>query len=368
MVNWLKETGAHIEEHQRSCFVGSLIAFTILLVTTTCGIAQPADTLTLPQERHLKNVRQLTFGGLNAEAYFSFDDKKLVFQSTRDSFQCDQIFMMNIDGSNVKLISTGKGRTTCSYFLPDDGHILYASTHLADPKCPPVPDRKKGYVWGLYPGFDIFVADTNGTITGRLTETAGYDAEAVVSPTGDKIAFTSLRNGDLDIYTMNLDGSDVRQLTNELGYDGGPFFSPDGKKIVYRAYHPQTEKEIADYNGLLAEEKIRPMNLQICLMDADGSHKVQLTHNASANFAPFIHPDGNHVIFASNMADTSSAPMDFDLYMIRTDGTDLERITYARGFDSFPMFTRDGKKIVFASNRNGKSRYEINIFIADWVP
>ena len=332
------------------------------------ALSQSVDSIALRQEKHLRNIRQLTFGGLNAEAYFSFDDSKLAFQSTRDSFQCDQIFTMNIDGSNVKLLSTGKGRTTCSYFLPDGAQVLYASTHLADPKCPPTPDRKKGYVWGLYPGFDIFVADTNGTITQRLTDTPGYDAEAVVSPMGDKIAFTSIRNGDLDIYTMNLDGSNARQLTNELGYDGGPFFSPDGKQIVYRAYHPQTEKEIVSYKELLAEEKIRPMNLQIYLMNADGSNKTQITHNNAANFAPFVHPDGARIIFSSNMADTSNSPMDFDLYMINTDGTGLERITYHPGFDAFPMFARDGAKIVFASNRQGKSRYEINVFIADWVP
>jgi TolB protein len=343
------------------------IVLAFILVIAANSWAQTPDSNRYPQEKHLKNIRQLTFGGLNAEAYFSFDDTKLVFQSTRDSFQCDQIFTMNIDGSNTKLVSTGKGRTTCAYYLPDGAHLLYASTHLADAQCPPVPDRKKGYVWGLYPGFDIFIADTNGTITKRLTETPGYDAEAVISPQGDKIAFTSLRNGDLDIYTMNLDGSNVHQLTHELGYDGGPFFSPDGKKIVYRAYHPTTEKEIAEYKELLAEEKIKPMNLQICMMDVDGSNKTQITHNAATNFAPFVHPDGKHVIFASNLADSSGKSMDFDLYMIKMDGTGLERITFAPGFDSFPMFTRDGKNIVFASSRNGKSRYEINVFIAEWV-
>lgn len=329
-------------------------------------LGQPNAAAQRSDEPHLRNLRQLTSGGQNAEAYFSFDGRKLVFQSKRDTFECDQIFTMNLDGSDVKLVSTGKGRTTCSYFLPDGAHILYASTHLDDEHCPPAPDRSKGYVWKLYPGYDLFVADTAGHLTGRLTDSPGYDAEAVVSPRGDKIAFTSIRSGDLEIYTMNLDGTDVRQLTHQLGYDGGPFFSPDGKKIVYRAYHPATTPDSVEYRVLLAEQKIRPMNLQIWMMDADGSNKVQITHNAAANFAPSFFPDGKRIIFASNMADTSRVPMDFDLYSVRLDGSGLERITSAKGFDGFPMFTPDGKKLVFASGRNSSSLFETNIFIADW--
>jgi TolB protein len=276
--------------------------------------------------------------------------------------------MMDLEGKNIRLLSTGKGRTTCSYFLPDGGHVLYASTHLADPACPPPPDRSKGYVWQLFPGYDIVTADTMGTITGRLTTTRGYDAEAVVSPKGDKIAFTSVRNGDLDIYTMDLDGGNVRQLTQEIGYDGGPFFSPDGKKIIYRAYHPSSEKELKEYRELLAEGKIRPFNLQIWVMDADGSHKQQLTFNTGTNFAPFFHPDGNQVIFSSNMDDTSAIPMNFDLYLMNLDGSKIRRITTNPTFDGFPMFSPDGTKLVFASNRNGTHPHETNVFIGDWIP
>jgi Tol biopolymer transport system component len=330
--------------------------------------AQNSDSLLQPSERHLRNLYQLTSGGQNAEAYLSLDETKLVFQSKRDSFQCDQIFMMNLDGSGVKLLSTGKGRTTCSYFLPDGAHLIYSSTHLGSDQCPPVPDRKKGYVWPLYPSYDIFAADTTGAITKRLTDTPGYDAEAVVSPRGDKIAFTSLRNGDLDIYTMNIDGSDVRQLTHEFGYDGGPFFSYDGSKITYRAYHPSSKQEIQEYSDLLREEKIRPINLQICIMDVDGSNKRQITNNTGTNFGPYMHPDGKHIIFASNLADTSRVPLNFDLFMVGIDGSGLERITFSPAFDGFPMFTHDGKKLVFVSGRNAKEKYETNIFTADWAP
>jgi TolB protein len=339
-----------------------------LLLELSIVHAQEKDPLQWAGEKHLKNIRQLTFGGQNAEAYFSPDGNKLVFQSQRDTFRCDQIFMMNLDGSHVRLLSTGKGRTTCSYFFPDGAHILYSSTHLANPDCPPPPDFKNGYVWQLYPGYDIFMADTNGTIQQRLTNTDGYDAEAVVSPRGNKIVFTSLRNGDLDIYTMNLDGTDVKQLTDEVGYDGGPFFSPDGKKIVYRAYHPSTPSELKEYRGLLREQKIRPFHLQIWTMDSDGKHKRRITNNTGTNFAPYYLPDGKHIIFASNMDDTSKVPMNFDLYMINTDGTNLERVTTNPTFDGFPMFSPDGKKLAFASNRNASAPHETNVFIADWVP
>lgn len=325
------------------------------------------DTLRYPEEKHLKNIKQLTFGGQNAEAYFSFDEKRIIYQATVDEYKCDQIFMMNLDGSGKKMVSTGKGRTTCAYFLSDGAHIIYSSTHLASEECPPEPDRKKGYVWGLYPTYDVFVADTNGNIVKQLTNSPGYDAEAVVSPLGNKIVFTSIRNGDLDIYTMDIDGSNVKQLTHELGYDGGPFFSWDGKKIVYRAYHPKTEKEVEEYKEMIREQMIKPMKLQIMIMDADGSNKQQITNNDAANFAPFWHPDGKHIIFSSNMADTSKIPMNFDLFLINIETKKIERITYSPVFESFPMFTKDGKKLIFASNRNAKVRGETNVFIADFV-
>lgn len=350
----------------RSVGIISLLGFLVILFGVSVGLS--GDPLEYAGEKHLKNIKQITFGGQNAEAYFSFSEKKLIYQWTNEQYECDQIFMMNLDGSGKKLVSTGKGRTTCAYFLPGDSLIIYASTHLGGDKCPPVAERAKGYVWALYPTYDLFIADTNGNVRKRLTSTYGYDAEAVVSPKGDKIVFTSIRNGDLDIYTMNLDGSNIRQLTHELGYDGGAFFSQDGKKIVYRGYHPKTNEEIEEYQALVAEQKIKPMKLQIWVMDADGSNKIQVTKNNAANFGPYFHPDGKRIIFSSNLADTSRVPMNFDLFLVNLDGTGLERSTYNDTFDGFPMFTSDGKKLVFASNRAGKVRGETNVFIADWVP
>lgn len=342
----------------------------LLALTLTQGSAQngPPDPLRLPEEKHLRNIRQLTFGGENAEAYFSADDSKLIFQYHTGGDSCDQIYTMNvvgIDGSDKRLVSTGKGRTTCGYFFPDGKRILFSSTHLADSACPPRPDYSKGYVWPLYTSYDIFTVSPDGSRLLRLTADKGYDAEATISRDGGKIVFTSYRNGDLNIYTMNADGSDLKQLTNEVGYDGGPFFSYDGKKICYRAHHPKDSTEKADYLTLLQNGLIRPRALEIFVMDADGKNKKQVTSNGAANFGPYFFPDGKRIIFASNMHDPKGR--NFDLYIIGTDGKGLARITYSDTFDGFPMFSSDGKKLVFASNRNAQVQGETNIFIADWV-
>jgi len=344
-----------------------LIAFcSLFLIANSRAGAKPQNKdLALPEEKHLKNIRQLTFGGENAEAYFSADDQQLIFQSTRDGGGCDQIYSMKIDGSGAKMLSNGKGRTTCSYFYPDDKKILYSSTFMASPECPPRPDFSKGYVWALY-DYDIFTAKPDGSDTKRLTSNNVYTAEATISQDGKKIVFTSMRDGDLDIYTMDADGKNVKRLTSALGYDGGPFFSPDGKKIIYRAYHPKTEKEIADYKDLLKQKLIRPTTLEIYVMNADGSDQRQITNMNAASFAPYILPDGKRVIFSSNKADPKGR--DFDLYLVNLDGTGLERVTYNNTFDGFPMFTRDGKHLVFASNRNAKTQGDTNVFYADWQP
>jgi TolB protein len=272
---------------------------------------------------------------------------------------------MNIDGSNRRLVSTGKGKTTCGYFLPGDSDIIYASTHLTDEKCPPPPDMSRGYVWKLYDSFDILLADNFGNIKKRLTETPGYDAEATVSPTGDKIVFTSLRDGDPEIYTMDLNGKNQKRLTFKKGYDGGAFFSWDGKKIVFRASRPETPQELEDYNDLIDNGLVRPTTLEIFIMNADGSDMRQITHFKKASFAPFFLPDGKRIIFSSNVL--SEDPRNFDLYLVNLEGEELERITFNETFDGFPMFTRDGKHLVFASNRFAEKEGYTNIFLADWV-
>jgi len=344
--------------------LGSLL-LTALFSPRSTAIPNDPDSLRLPGEKHLSHIRQLTFGGENAEAYFSPDDKKLIFQSTRDDHLCDQIYIMNSDGSDVKLVSTGRGRTTCGFFSPDGKRITFSSTHLAGPECPPRPDYSRGYVWPVYSGYDIFSSFLDGSDLKQLTQTPGYDAEGVIAPDGRRMVFTSMRDGDLDIYTMDLEGKNVKRLTTELGYDGGPFFSYDSQWIVYRAYHPETEKDIEEYKALLKQNLIRPTVLEIWVMRADGTEKRQITHNEKANFAPCFFPDGKRIIFSSNMSDPKSRV--FNLYSIHTDGAQLERITYSDAFDSFPMFSHDGTRLVFASNRNGKRPHETNIFIADWV-
>ncbi|HES58882.1 MAG TPA: hypothetical protein ENO18_00505 [Caldithrix sp.] len=323
------------------------------------------DTLRLPGERRLKNIRMLTETGENAEAYLSFDETKLIYQTTFGDLKCDQIFIMNTDGSDKKMVSTGNGRTTCAYFLPGDTTIIYASTHLAGKDCPPSPDRSKGYVWKLYDTFDIFSANADGSSLKQMTTSNGYDAEATVSPLGDKIVFTSTRDGDPEIYVMNIDGSNQKRLTYEKGYDGGPFFSHDGSMIVFRASRPKTEDDLKDYNELVENGLVRPTALEIYLMNSDGSGIKQVTNFGKASFAPFFHPDSKRIIFSSNV--NSKSGRDFDLYLINTDGTGLEQITFNDTFDGFPMFTKDGNKLVFASNRFNRQQGDTNIFIADWI-
>ncbi len=348
-----------------------LCRFVALLLILMVGLnlapraAQDARaSLVLPEEKHLRNVRQLTHSGENAEAYFSADDRRIIFQS-HEGPGCDQIYTMAIDGAGRRRVSTGKGKTTCSYFFPDGRRVLYASTHGAGAECPAPPDYSRGYVWKMYPEFDIYTAKADGSGAKRLTTTPGYDAEATVSRDGKKIVFTSARDGDLDIYTMDADGENVKRLTTEVGYDGGPFFSPDRKKIVYRAHHPQTPEEIADYKELLKNHTLRPTRFELWIMNADGSDKRRLTHFGAASFAPFFHPDGQRIIFASNLHNPRGR--NFDLYLIHADGTGLERVTWHETFDSFPMFGSDGKRLVWASNRNQAKPGDTNIFIADWV-
>jgi TolB protein len=330
---------------------------------STSTSSPPTPDLRYPEESHLVNLRQLTFGGQNAEAYFSFDGSELIFQSTRDDLECDAIFRMNADGSNVRMVSSGKGATTCSFIAPDNQAIIYASTHLAGDTCPPKPDYSQGYVWPLYESYDIFRADPEGGNPVRLTDTPGYDAEAVYSPQGDKIIFTSMRTGDLELFMMNPDGSGVEQLTDEPGYDGGAFFSRDGEWIVWRASRPQG-KELESYRALLEEGLFRPGNLEIFIMNLKERKPIQVTDNGAANFAPYWHPDGKHIIFSSNMHHPEGR--NFDLFLLNIETGALEQVTHYPDFDGFPMFSHDGKKLVFASNRNGKVPGETNVFIADW--
>lgn len=343
--------------------------------TTQMGEEPKSDSIPhiFPEEqKYFKSLRQLTDGGDNAEAYFSFDDNKFVFQATNPEWnaECDQIFIMNIAEGAMdempKMVSTGDGRTTCSYFLPGDTTIVYASTHLEHEDCPPVPERKEGspYVWPIYESFDIFTADLEGNIVNRLTDTPGYDAEATVSPKGDKIVFTSMRTGDLELFTMDIDGSNVKQVTDELGYDGGAFFSPDGEKLVFRTSRPKTEEEIKKYKDLLSRGLVEPTSMEIYVCNVDGSEMQQVTDLGQANWAPFFHPSGEKIIFSSNHESQRGFP--FNLYMINVDGTGLEKISHSKTFDAFPVFSNNGKYLVFSSNRDNGGDRSTNLFIAEW--
>ena len=280
------------------------ITVTLLCVAGCSGARAdraPADSATLAkaaddsahvlESRHLSDIRQLTHGSANAESYFSHDGQRLIFQSTRDGRKCDQQYTMRLDGSDLKRVSNGQGKTTCGYYMDGDRRIFYASTHAADTTCPPRPDPSKGYVWGLDP-FDIYVANADGSALKRLTNYGVYTAEGTLSPDGKRIVFTSLKDGDLELYTMNIDGTNIKRLTNTPGYDGGAFFSPDGKQIVYRAWHP-TDTALTTYQGLLKQRLVRPNRMELWIMNADGTNQHQITQLGGPR-VPTLADDSHH--------------------------------------------------------------------------
>lgn len=364
-----------------------LLGLCALMITTTFGTAadrpKKAIVPAAPTERHLGNIRQLTFGRQNAEAYFSFDGSKLIFQSTNDwskesqaspskpadaGLGCYQMYVMDLQSETVRMVSTGVGATTCGYFFPGDRRVLYSSTHASGPNCPPKPKRDGAYRWAL-DDYDVYSVRIDGQQLQRLTATPGYDAEATISPNGKTIVWTSVRDGDLDLYTMNLDGTNVRRLTDDLGYDGGAFFSPDSTRLVYRAAHPTDPAEIAKYKELLAQRLVEPGQLEIFVINVDGSGKRQVTSNGASNFAPYFHPDGKRIIFSSNLETRGEGGRpSFHLYLVRDDGTGTERITAEGHFNSFPMFSPDGTRLVWVSDRNANAPGEFNVFLADWIP
>ena len=319
----------------------------------------------MEDELHLRNVRQLTSGGENAEAYWAFDGSQLIYQARKPGAECDQIYVLDPESGDTRMVSTGEGRTTCSYFYPSGNEILYSSTHHHNAACPPNPDFSMGYVWPVYETYDVFASNLDGSGLRQLTTEEGYDAEATFSPAGDRIVFTSARDGDLELYSMAPDGSDVIRLTDRPGYDGGAFYSPDGSKIIWRAHYPGEGPELEDYRRLLSQGLLRPGELEIYIMDADGSNQRQLTQLGGANFAPYWHPSGEKIVFSSNHHDPDGR--DFEIYMINQDGSGLTRITYSEGFDGFPVFSPDGQHLVFGSNRNNGGTSDTNVFIGEWI-
>lgn len=358
--------------------IDSAIAFFSIVFLLSCGeTTKTTDTTNetglkpAKEEKHFKSIRQLTFGGDNAEAYWSFDGKSITFQSNNPAWglECDQIFsgtVASFTDSTYRpnLISTGSGRTTCSYFMPDGNHVLFASTHEGGKSCPAVPDHSKGYVWPIYDSYDIYVSDLKGNIQNRLTSEKGYDAEATVSPDGKSIVFTSTRSGDLELWIMDIDGKNPRQITKDLGYDGGAFFSPDSKKLIFRASRPTSTEDVKHYKELLAQGLVEPTNMELFVINVDGTNQKQITHLGKANWAPFYHPSGKKILFSSNHK--SKKGYDFQLYLINEDGTGLEQVTTESVFNSFPMFSPDGKNLIFSSNRNNGGTRATNLFLVEW--
>ena len=348
-----------------------LIIITSLLFSTSALSQQDEIQLQPSKDLNMTNLTQLTFEGDNGEAYFSADGQQLIFQSNRGGYECDKIWTMDIDGSNKTMVSPDHGAHTCSFFYPGGEEIVFASTSHTPGACPPKPELPKHirYAWSLYP-YSIFKANVDGSNLQRLTNNPQYDAEPIISADGKKIVFGSQRDGDFDIYIMDADGTNVKRLTDTVGYDGGPWFSPDASQIAWRAWYPQTEQEKQQWRENMAKDYVQSTPLDIWVMNSDGSGKKRLTDNGATNWAPSWHPDGQRIIFSSNMDDWrdeyKTYGHNFELYLINSDGSNLQRLTFNKVFDSFPMFSPDGKKLAFGANRNAAKPRATDIFIADW--
>ena len=324
------------------------------------------------REVHLKNIKRLTFGGQNAEAYFSPDGKYITFQSNRDSLPCDQIFIMDTTGKILRMVSTGEGRTTCSFFLDND-HIMFASTHeTMGPECPENPlvyqimKKEKRYVWPLY-NYDLYIRDLRTNELKKLFGSPAYEAELEGPSPDGKIVFTSAKDGDLELYILDPPYTgEPRRLTFTPGYDGGSFFSKSGRYIVYRADHIKDSTELKKYREYLQKGLLLAGHLEIYVYDLQTDSTWQVTHTPKevTNFAPFMTPDEKRIIFVSNL--DAPGTWEFQLYIIDIDGKNLERVTYMGTFNSFPMFSPDGKKLLFVSNRGTKKPRNYDVYIADW--
>ena len=322
-----------------------------------------ADSLIRPGEAHFAHLWQLTFGGQNAEGYFSNDGQKLIMQSTTGEWPCDQEYVLDMASGVRQRISTGKGRTTCGYFYDNDQRVLWASTHAGADSCPPPPDMSHGYVWAVYNDFDIYTSKPDGTDLKRLTDSPGYDAEGTMSPDGKWLLFTSVRDGDLELYKMHMDGTALTRLTHRPGYDGGAFFSRDGKMMCWRADYP-ADSALTEYTALLSKHLVKPSRMNLWVGKSDGSGARQVTFKPGASFAPYFTPDGKQLVYSSNWE--TPRGRNFDIYLVDVKGGEPKPVTRDTDFDGFPMFSPDGRMLVFASNRGGRVRGETNLFLAEW--
>jgi len=346
------------------------------------GRAEPAgpmrrvDHLIEKGEAHFKHLWQVTSGGENTRPRWSPDGDQIAYQFSNLALgiECDLVRVQDLDTGRLDRVSSGNGVSNVGGYLKGGRQVIFASTHAIQSDCPAPPDQALGHVRSLDPAYDLYVVDLDSHDSRVVVDDAGHDAQASVSPGGDRIVFCSLRSGDAELWSCDSNGGELRQLTRSPGHEADPQWSADGSRIVFAAtdFDPLREDaHLGKYRDQLARWSAAPGSMKIEVMAADGAERRTVTAPGKANWDPCFTPDGQRIVFVSNHHGEGQHPTSYDLFLVDLDGSNLERVTYfdegiGRQFDGFPSFSADGRYLAFSSNRGAGQIGETNVFVAEW--